>query len=417
MRTSISWKVFLIFSGSLIIIISSQILTFYLYFRQDVTSQNVDLLYLQNKSIESLSRKFLQVTLLSNSNRDNSFNIFNLNLNIERDIKQINESAEIMLKGGIMLVDGKRHNFPQLDKKYHDKIKNIRLLLNAFMFVKDIILKSDNIAERENKLVLLTSIIRQLTSKNQSILRSIKKEVKSDQLVFTVVMIVALVIVIIVFLFFRHYIVGNIINPLKNFSERFVNLSEGFIGTEIEYIRKDEFGELYNSFNIFIRILKGITYHFKTILTDVDGEYLADTEANLMKPIQINELFLRINRVLKVRNIGKDREPSISISDKNNIYFFPPDKIIYISSSSKKTIIHTVNKDHALSIQFKDIEGKLNESFVRIHKQYIINTKFISRLTHIKSGHYKILLDDEDDTELPVGRSYIYQLKEKIQRQ
>ncbi len=413
-RSSIRWKIFLIFFLSLLIVILTQALTVYLYYRQGVSSENANLLFLQNQSIESLSRKFLQVTILSNSARNNNFDIFNLNLNIERDIKQINDCAVIMLKGGDILLDGKYQAFPPIDKIYHEKIKNIRLLLNAFMFTKDIILKSNSVAEREKKLVLLTSIIGQLTGKNQSILRGIKKEVNYNQKVFILVMVFAILIVVVAFLFIRKYIVEHIINPLKSFSERFLLLSEGNIGTEIEYIRKDEFGELYHSFNLFIRVLKGITRHFQAILSESDEIHGGKRSEFILNPIHISEIFMRMNKVLRMKDNNRVQLNKITLSDKNNIYFFDPDNVLYFSSSAKNTIIHTLNRDYSLNIQFKALELILPDSFIRVHKQYIVNSKYLSRLTHIKSGHYKILLNDEDDTELPIGRSYLTNLRSKI---
>ncbi len=414
MRKSIQGNVFILFSISLGIIIISQLLTVSLYYRLGVSSQNADILFLQNKSIESLSRKFLQVTMLANSARENAFDIFNLNLNIERDIKQIHDITGIMLEGGEILIEGTIYRFPPLARIHHAEINNMGLLLNAYMFVKDIILKSDSIPERENKLVLLTSIIGQLTGKNQSILRIIKKEVRFDQMIFSAVMVIALLIVIIVFLLFRQYVVGSIINPLKNFSARFADLSVGHIGTEIEYIRKDEFGDLYNSFNLLLRILKGFSSHFENMLSNHYPGKQSGENKSLFKPGHMNELFMRFNSSAKPKSLDYNSQSNISLSDKNNIYFFPPDKIVYCSSSGSQTIIHTVKRDFALNVKFKSIEETLPETFLRIHKQYIVNFRYISRLTHVMSGHYKLLLDDEDDTELPVGRNYIASLKNMI---
>ena len=47
-------------------------------------------------------------------------------------------------------------------------------------------------------------------------------------------------------------------------------------------------------------------------------------------------------------------------------------------------------------------------------RQYVINISFLHNLSHVKSGRYMISLKDSDNTELPVGDSYLNSLREKI---
>ena len=62
-----------------------------------------------------------------------------------------------------------------------------------------------------------------------------------------------------------------------------------------------------------------------------------------------------------------------------------------------------------------DIINRLpTEIFLRINRGYIVNIKYIYNIIHIVSGRYKLRLNDDDDTELPVGPAYLNNLRKKI---
>lgn len=54
------------------------------------------------------------------------------------------------------------------------------------------------------------------------------------------------------------------------------------------------------------------------------------------------------------------------------------------------------------------------ELFCRIHKKYIVNINKIHSLEHIKSGLYQVHFTDDVFASVPVGRSYVNELKKKM---
>ena len=87
-------------------------------------------------------------------------------------------------------------------------------------------------------------------------------------------------------------------------------------------------------------------------------------------------------------------------------------KIIYLSSHKKFTVIHTDEKDYEIPMLLKDLEGKLpTERFIRIHKQFLVNIHFLSRILSKGGGRCLVHLNDNDDTILPVGRKYASSLR------
>ncbi len=89
--------------------------------------------------------------------------------------------------------------------------------------------------------------------------------------------------------------------------------------------------------------------------------------------------------------------------------------IIYLSSHGKRTSFHTVGKDYESAQLLKDVEDKLpSEKFVRIHKQFIINTSYLESIRYSEGGRYMAFLKDDDESMLPVGRKFVPLLKSRL---
>jgi DNA-binding LytR/AlgR family response regulator len=105
----------------------------------------------------------------------------------------------------------------------------------------------------------------------------------------------------------------------------------------------------------------------------------------------------------------------ISIKEDEKIHEIKLANLIYLSSHGKRTTLHTKDGEFITNQLIKEIENKLSsEDFMRIHKQFIINLKFLSRMKYYKQGKYFVYLNDEDETTLPVGRNIAPLLKEKL---
>ncbi|MCP4131716.1 MAG: response regulator [bacterium] len=145
---------------------------------------------------------------------------------------------------------------------------------------------------------------------------------------------------------------------------------------------------------------------------DISRGFESGANDYIVKPFNTWELIRRINNITQAEN-----DPlSFSCKDKYNDYFFLCKDIVYLSSQGKTTIFHTTNQDITVSIQFKTIESQLPDNFIRIHKQHIINSSYATKLSHIGSGRYHLLLSDEDETKLVVSPLYAAAIKEKIKK-
>jgi hypothetical protein len=105
---------------------------------------------------------------------------------------------------------------------------------------------------------------------------------------------------------------------------------------------------------------------------------------------------------------------SFSIKSDKTYHVIEYCNLVYLSSHGKKTILHTAEKEFETSQLLKDIETKLSDEFIRIHRQFIININYLSGLRYDAGGRYLAFLNDEEESVLPVGRTIAPLLKQKF---
>lgn len=153
----------------------------------------------------------------------------------------------------------------------------------------------------------------------------------------------------------------------------------------------------------------------KNMMSDIDAAFEAGANDYIVKPFRISELQARVGTMLKLRNVRKSAAESVTLYSGNSAYILKFSEIIYVTSQAKNTIVHTTERDLELTALIKDIIDCLPpDIFVRIHKRYVININYILKIHHVISGRYKVRLKDEDDTEIPVGASFLETLRKKI---
>lgn len=141
----------------------------------------------------------------------------------------------------------------------------------------------------------------------------------------------------------------------------------------------------------------------------------------MLKPIAVDRFHKAIDRFLDFKKDNIEYKPrlkqyGLSFMEKGKHYFVSFNDIIYLSSHGKHTVIHTEERDFEPASLIKDIEKKLDaEMFHRIHKQYVINMHYVACLEYNQGGKYNITLKDDDESLLPVGRTYAAGFKEKLE--
>ena len=186
-----------------------------------------------------------------------------------------------------------------------------------------------------------------------------------------------------------------------------------------EILRKEKIDILFVDIQLpkisgldFIKTLKG-NYH--VIFTTAHHEFALegfnlDALDYLLKPIEFSRFLQSVNKVFvrhqnyqdSLENKLPERKFHYFTVDKKQMKVFS-DEILYIESLKDYVKIHMGNKHIVTKFQIGEVDTLLkNESFLRTHKSFIINTDKITALSaaFVELGNIKI----------PIGRTFKDQL-------
>ena len=97
---------------------------------------------------------------------------------------------------------------------------------------------------------------------------------------------------------------------------------------------------------------------------------------------------------------GKQKEDWIPV---------PIDEINYIESLQKRTWFYVNEEQFKTTTTLKELQIRLPNIFIRIHRSYIVNIHFIKKITRDLSSNFLVVL--KSGTELPISQSYINNLR------
>jgi len=133
----------------------------------------------------------------------------------------------------------------------------------------------------------------------------------------------------------------------------------------------------------------------------------------ILKPFDKRDL--KSNIEIALFNVNDKAKSTSNISEdfyvksRNSLVRVSVDGIIFAKAEDNYTRIFTTKKNYLLSSTLKAITSKLPvQKFVRIHRTYVVNPKYIDE---IKDGYVYI-----NQHQLPIGRSYHDALFDRINK-
>ena len=144
----------------------------------------------------------------------------------------------------------------------------------------------------------------------------------------------------------------------------------------------------------------------------------------ILKPLtqaKVDTAIERINHVLTMNQsqgeiVGKPETVDyngngicdrIIVKERNNILIFKSDELIYVRSERGGTIIVTKKGSYKSRSGLNIWEDRLKDiGFVRCHRSFLVNSRYITRMIHIL-GDYKELVLDYCDVNIPISRQKV----------
>ena len=137
-----------------------------------------------------------------------------------------------------------------------------------------------------------------------------------------------------------------------------------------------------------------------------DAMQLFETEPMdfLIKPVKKERIENVLSRFLKQQ---MDREKVFRYKEEYGDAILPYTSILYFQSMGHKILIHTPKGQKEFYGKLTDVENVVPDYFIRIHKSYLVNEKFICRF------HYdKVILQNEQ--KLTISKSYRSAIRERV---
>jgi len=100
-----------------------------------------------------------------------------------------------------------------------------------------------------------------------------------------------------------------------------------------------------------------------------------------------------------VQNLVKSLEESqeylqrIAVKSRHKVSVIPVEEIIYLEAEGDYVMLHTKEARHLKEKTMKYFESHLDTGqFIRIHRSYIVNAKFIDRIEYYDKENYAVLM-------------------------
>jgi len=138
----------------------------------------------------------------------------------------------------------------------------------------------------------------------------------------------------------------------------------------------------------------------------------------LTKPFRMEELSARIKAILRRYQQAKElkeKEPPEKIPvlfGERGTNLIDQDEIIYVDGMRNYSYVHTSEDKHLTRFSLGEMERKLSDFFMRIHRSYIINLRQVKAVFSPTRLKYRVQLKDK--TELPVSREKVKELKARL---
>lgn len=91
----------------------------------------------------------------------------------------------------------------------------------------------------------------------------------------------------------------------------------------------------------------------------------------------------------------------------------PIEQISHIESLQKKTWFYKEGGQYKTNVTLKELQLRLPDIFIRIHRSYIINIYFIQRIYRDITSNFIVKM--KDGTELPISQSYLNEIRNVLE--
>lgn len=152
------------------------------------------------------------------------------------------------------------------------------------------------------------------------------------------------------------------------------------------------------------------------VLKPFSQERLEVTIHRLRQQLQSHELELSQKITQLIQEIGiKQRPRKLAATCKGRVVLIDPQEILYVVAEGRYASLVTAKKTWSTTFSLQEIQERLDPvQFLRTHRAYIVNLDRVKEVVPWFNATYKIMIDSEESAEIPVSRTYVKSLKERL---
>ncbi len=118
-------------------------------------------------------------------------------------------------------------------------------------------------------------------------------------------------------------------------------------------------------------------------------------------------------KVIKEVSLQKEEKKmtSITIKKGDRIVFVKLEEVSHFEAEANYVNIFTASDTHLSEFSLSQLEQKLPDNFLRVHRGVIINTNFVEEVQKYFNSRFVVTLKTKKKTTITTGRSYNEQIK------
>lgn len=126
----------------------------------------------------------------------------------------------------------------------------------------------------------------------------------------------------------------------------------------------------------------------------------------------VKEVEAQFNKYQESNDSKKNIREYYPVKEGSKITLIQFNEIIDFSTANNFVFLTDVSgKDYLVDSNLTDLENKLPEDFIRVHKSTIINSKLIQEVKKLANGRYDLVMKCEKERIISCSKSYNEKIK------
>jgi len=168
------------------------------------------------------------------------------------------------------------------------------------------------------------------------------------------------------------------------------------------------FATAFDEYAIKAFEVNSLDYLLKPITKERLAEAMERARSLFTGGSNLDEQIARLAGMVRTRKL--DRLP---VTRGKKIVLVDLDDIIWIGASDELVFVHTASGQYMVNMTMAELESRLDPGmFFRTHRSTIANLNHVREIVPWFSGKYKVIMDDDEETELVLSRARAKGLRE-----